>query len=49
MLGVPTAIDAFIKNNQPRLLAELKEFVRIPSISTLPEHASDIHRAAVRT
>jgi acetylornithine deacetylase/succinyl-diaminopimelate desuccinylase-like protein len=40
------ATDAFVKNNQDRFLAELKEFVRIPSISTLPEHRPDIDRAA---
>ena len=40
------ATDAFVKANQGRFLDELKEFIRIPSISTLPEHASDIERAA---
>src|SRR6202140_3484324 len=40
------ATDAFVTENQPRLLNELKEFVRIPSISTLPEHRPDIDRAA---
>lgn len=40
------ATDAFVKENQPRLLNELKDFVRIPSISTLPEHRPDIDRAA---
>src|SRR4051812_14032457 len=38
--------DAFVNDNRDRLLAELKEFVRIPSISTLPEHTPDIQRAA---
>src|ERR1044071_6000679 len=38
--------DAFVNNNRDRLLNELKEFIRIPSISTLPEHRSDIDRAA---
>jgi acetylornithine deacetylase/succinyl-diaminopimelate desuccinylase-like protein len=40
------ATDAFVQDNRERLLSELKEFVRIPSISTLPEHAGDIQRAA---
>ena len=40
------ATDAFVQDNRERLLSELKEFVRIPSISTLPEHAGDIRRAA---
>jgi acetylornithine deacetylase/succinyl-diaminopimelate desuccinylase-like protein len=41
-----TATDAFVRDNRQRLLNELKDFVRIPSISTLPEHAGDIRRAA---
>ena len=40
------ATDTFVERNQPRLLEELKDFLRIPSISTLPEHKSDIDRAA---
>jgi acetylornithine deacetylase/succinyl-diaminopimelate desuccinylase-like protein len=32
--------------DQDRLLGELKEFLRIPSISTLPAHAADCRRAA---
>ncbi|MGA3099912.1 MAG: dipeptidase [Bryobacteraceae bacterium] len=40
------ATDAFVKENQTRFLAELKEFLRIPSISTLPENRPDIERAA---
>jgi acetylornithine deacetylase/succinyl-diaminopimelate desuccinylase-like protein len=38
--------DAFVQQNQPRLLEELKQFLRIPSISTLPENRADIERAA---
>jgi acetylornithine deacetylase/succinyl-diaminopimelate desuccinylase-like protein len=41
-----TATDAFVRENQDRLLDELKSFLKIPSISTLPEHKSDIDRAA---
>ncbi len=41
-----TATDAFVRENQGRLLEELKTFLKIPSISTLPEHKSDIDRAA---
>ena len=40
------ATDTFVKENQSRLLEELKAFLRIPSISTLPEHAKDVQRAA---
>ena len=38
--------DTFVEQNRDRLLDELKEFLRIPSISTLPEHRDDIERAA---
>lgn len=41
-----SATDAFVVENRGRFLSELKEFVRIPSISTLPEHAPDIARAS---
>ena len=40
------ATDSFVQNNQARFLEELKRFLRIPSISTLPEHRPDIDRAA---
>ncbi|MFI5235279.1 MAG: dipeptidase [Gemmatimonadales bacterium] len=35
-----------VTQQQDRLLGELKEFLRIPSISTLPAHAADCRRAA---
>lgn len=35
-----------VHDNRDQLLEELKEFLRIPSISTLPEHKSDVERAA---
>jgi acetylornithine deacetylase/succinyl-diaminopimelate desuccinylase-like protein len=41
-----TLTDAYIQQNRPRLLDELKDFIRIPSISTLPEHKPDVERAA---
>jgi acetylornithine deacetylase/succinyl-diaminopimelate desuccinylase-like protein len=37
---------SFASHNQPRFLEELKALLRIPSISTLPEHAADCRRAA---
>jgi len=40
------ATDAFVQENKDRFLEELKEFIRIPSISTLPENKGDIERAA---
>jgi acetylornithine deacetylase/succinyl-diaminopimelate desuccinylase-like protein len=36
----------FVQREQPRMLAELNEFLAIPSISTLPAHAGDCRRAA---
>jgi acetylornithine deacetylase/succinyl-diaminopimelate desuccinylase-like protein len=39
-------IDAWVKKNSDALLEELFAFLRIPSISTLPEHAGDVARAA---
>ncbi len=43
---MPCAVDNFVRENQTRLLNELKDFLRIPSISTLPEHRQDVRRAA---
>jgi acetylornithine deacetylase/succinyl-diaminopimelate desuccinylase-like protein len=43
--GLP-AIKEWVDANQARLLDELFQFIRIPSISTLPEHAGDVARAA---
>ena len=40
------ATDLFVEQNKPRLLDELKTFLRIPSVSTLPEHVPDVRRAA---
>src|ERR671936_2379888 len=37
---------SYARENQQRFLSELKDFLRIPSISTLPEHKSDVQRAA---
>src|ERR1700735_2402749 len=36
----------FARSNQPRFLNELKDLLRIPSVSTLDEHKPDIQRAA---
>jgi acetylornithine deacetylase/succinyl-diaminopimelate desuccinylase-like protein len=40
------ATDAFVQENRDRFLSELKDFIRIPSISTLPENAGEVRRAA---
>ena len=36
----------YARQNQPRFLSELKDLLRIPSVSTLPQHKTDIERAA---
>src|SRR5215467_4412836 len=41
-----TALETYITENEGRFLEDLKGWLRIPSISTLPEHAGDIRRAA---
>jgi len=41
-----TQLETYINANEERFLEELKDWLRIPSISTLPEHAGDIRRAA---
>jgi acetylornithine deacetylase/succinyl-diaminopimelate desuccinylase-like protein len=41
-----SALSQFTTENQDRLLEELNEFLRIPSVSTLPEHKGDVQRAA---
>ena len=41
-----SAASAFVEENKARLLEELKTFLRIPSVSTLPEHKGDVRRAA---
>lgn len=37
---------AYIQAHQTRFLHELKDFLRIPSVSTVSRHAEDMHRAA---
>ena len=39
-------VQEFIKQNESRFLDELFEFLRIPSVSTLPEHNQDVVRSA---
>jgi len=41
-----TATDQYVIQNQRRFLDELLDFLRIPSISTLPENKGDVARAA---
>ena len=42
---MPTAVE-YARGEYPRFLDELKALLRIPSISTLPEHKDDVRRAA---
>src|SRR5215472_16198306 len=39
-------IDRYVAQNEGRFLEELKELLRIPSVSTLPDHNADTTRAA---
>src|SRR5947209_17592949 len=39
-------LETYITENEGRFLEDLKGWLRIPSISTLPEHVTDILRAA---
>jgi acetylornithine deacetylase/succinyl-diaminopimelate desuccinylase-like protein len=43
---VSPSTNAFVERHQDRLLDELKEFLRIPSISAQPAHKADVKRAA---
>ena len=39
-------LSEFLSNNQNKNVEELKELLRIPSISSLSEHKEDIQKAA---
>jgi acetylornithine deacetylase/succinyl-diaminopimelate desuccinylase-like protein len=41
-----SAAVAYARENSPRFLNELKTLLRIPSVSTLPEHKKDVQAAA---
>jgi acetylornithine deacetylase/succinyl-diaminopimelate desuccinylase-like protein len=43
---VSSATNAFVELHEDRLLEELKQFLRIPSISAQPDHAADVKKAA---
>jgi acetylornithine deacetylase/succinyl-diaminopimelate desuccinylase-like protein len=45
MTNVTAAVE-FAKENQGRFVEELKSLLRIPSVSTAPEHAGDVRKAA---
>jgi acetylornithine deacetylase/succinyl-diaminopimelate desuccinylase-like protein len=45
-MSSPAAAIAYARANRPRFLAELKDFIRIPSISVQPRHAVDVKKCA---
>ena len=40
------SVEEYVRRNEQRFLNELLDLLRIPSISTLPEHKQDVARAA---
>jgi len=42
----PLRALAYARRHRPRFVAELKEFVRFPSVSNQPRHARDVRRCA---
>ena len=40
--------NAFLERERPRFLAELEGFLRIPSVSALPDHRGDVEAAAAQ-
>ena len=40
-------IDEYVESIMPAYIAELKELIRIPSISQRPVHIGDLHRVVV--
>ncbi len=40
-----SAVDTYIERSHDRFLQELKAFLSIPSVSTLPDHKPDVERA----
>lgn len=40
-----TSWQSYLNEHQPEFLAQMLDFLRIPSISSLPEHADDVRRA----
>jgi hypothetical protein len=45
-LGSPMNLTEYIDSKRDENLSELKEFLRIPSVSTKSEHKPDVERAA---
>jgi acetylornithine deacetylase/succinyl-diaminopimelate desuccinylase-like protein len=36
----------YLKQNQPRFVAELCDYLRLPSVSAQPQHQNDLHACA---
>src|SRR5258708_32067774 len=45
-LSMASSAVTYARENQQRFLSELKDLLRIPSVSTLPQHKPDVQRAA---
>src|SRR5215468_5451042 len=45
-ISMASSAVAYASQNQQRFLGELKDLLRIPSVSTLPQHKDDVRRAA---
>ncbi|MCY4090104.1 MAG: dipeptidase [Caldilineaceae bacterium] len=43
---IDPALDAYLRSAEAQLLSELCDWLRIPSVSTLPQHKEDIERVA---
>ena len=46
MISESASIVGYVRENHERYLSELKEYLSIPSVSTLPEHRVDVERTA---
>src|SRR5579884_2643352 len=46
MFAMASQVETYIREHEDRFLEDLKGWLRIPSISTLPEHAGDVQQAA---
>jgi acetylornithine deacetylase/succinyl-diaminopimelate desuccinylase-like protein len=44
--SIMTNWESYLSENKDRFIRELLDFLRIPSISSLPDHAADVQRAA---
>jgi acetylornithine deacetylase/succinyl-diaminopimelate desuccinylase-like protein len=44
--AMSSTLTTYVESNRQRLLDELKELLRIPSISTSPDHKKDVRKAA---